>query len=255
MEIYYLFVFFIFGTCFGSFYNVVGNRLSLGESIIKPRSHCDNCGHVLGPLELIPIVSYIIQGGKCVKCHKHLSIEYPLYELLCGLMFAITYYIYGFNLSIIIPLTFLSLILIVLVSDLKYMIIPDEVLVTFIILLFIEQACLSGLTSALFGILYGTISMTIMYLIKRLGDFIFKKESMGGGDIKLMFIFGQMFGVPLSLITIIIAAFVGIPTIIITLLGKNNHEVPFGPLLGVGALIVMYTGLNMDLIYQLLSIH
>ena len=70
MELYYAITFFIFGTIFGSFYNVVGYRLPKGESILYPPSHCPNCNHRLGPLELIPIFSFFIQGRKCVSCHQ-----------------------------------------------------------------------------------------------------------------------------------------------------------------------------------------
>ena len=70
MDVYYIVVFFILGTILGSFYNVVGDRLPNNESIVKPRSHCPKCQHILTPLELIPIFSYILQGGKCKNCKE-----------------------------------------------------------------------------------------------------------------------------------------------------------------------------------------
>ena len=87
MEVYYCIVFFIFGTILGSFFNVVGYRLPRNESIIFPPSHCPNCNHRLKMGELIPIFSYIIQGGKCRNCHKHIPLYYPIFESLCGLSF------------------------------------------------------------------------------------------------------------------------------------------------------------------------
>ena len=92
----YIFLF-IVGIIFGSFYNVVADRLPNNESIIKPRSHCPNCNHVLKWYELIPLISFIIQRGKCRKCYYKMSIWYFLSELLTGLLFCLSYYLFGFS--------------------------------------------------------------------------------------------------------------------------------------------------------------
>ena len=104
MEIYYYILFFIFGLCFGSFYNVLALRLPKGESIIKPKSHCPKCLHTLKWYELIPIISFIIQKGKCKNCHTKLSFFYPFTELVTGLLFVISYYSFGFSYDLIIAL-------------------------------------------------------------------------------------------------------------------------------------------------------
>ena len=85
---------FIIGAVLGSFYMVVGDRLSNNESIVVPRSHCSKCNHILSWYELIPIVSYIIQRGKCKNCHTKLSISYMLIEILSGILFALSYCLY-----------------------------------------------------------------------------------------------------------------------------------------------------------------
>ena len=95
-------LFFALGTIFGSFYNVVAYRLPKGESIIYPSSHCPNCNHQLKPLELIPILSYILQKGKCINCKSKISIFYPISEIICGLLFMICYLSFGFSLELII---------------------------------------------------------------------------------------------------------------------------------------------------------
>ena len=112
MELYYSIIMFVFGTIFGSFYNVVGDRLPNNESIIKPGSHCPKCGHFLKPLELIPILSYLFQGGKCKNCGKKIPIFYPMFELITGLLFLLTYIIFGISIDTVIGLIFVSLILI-----------------------------------------------------------------------------------------------------------------------------------------------
>ena len=87
MVLYLFLSFFMIGTIFGSFYYVVAYRIPKGESIVSPPSHCPNCNHRLGPLELIPIFSYLFQLGRCKSCKCKISIFYPLYEILCGLLF------------------------------------------------------------------------------------------------------------------------------------------------------------------------
>ena len=101
----YLICFFLLGTVFGSFYNVLGFRIPRNESIIKPSSHCERCGHELKWYELIPIFSFIFLHGRCHNCKEKLSILYPLTELFCGILFALSYYSFGFSLELIISLT------------------------------------------------------------------------------------------------------------------------------------------------------
>ena len=123
MEIYYIIVFFIIGTIFGSFFNVVGYRLPKGKSIVFPPSHCPNCNNKLTPKELIPIISYIIQKGKCTHCKTKIPCFYVIFELITGILFALIYLVYGLTPEIIIPLTFISMLIIITISDYNYMII------------------------------------------------------------------------------------------------------------------------------------
>ena len=128
MEIYLLIIFFIFGAIFGSFYNVVGWRLPKGESIIYPPSHCPNCNHQLKILDLIPVFSFILQRGKCRYCKNKIAWYYPVFEFLCGIVFMLCYLVFGITPELLKALTFVSMLIIIMVSDFNYMIIPDEVL-------------------------------------------------------------------------------------------------------------------------------
>jgi leader peptidase (prepilin peptidase)/N-methyltransferase len=247
-------MFFILGTAMGSFYMVVGDRLPRDKSIINPPSCCDSCNKKLTFIELIPIVSYLIQGGKCRNCKSKIPITVLLYEILSGLVFAFNYYKYGLSSEIIIPLIFSSLILIILVSDLKYMIINDEVIVTSIILIFLTKLVLFGLEIAIYALLEGFISLLIMWMIKLFGDFMFKKESMGGGDIKLLFVFGLTLGIEGAILSIFIGSFIGLPISIIVLNKLKNREIPFGPFLGIGALLVMYYDITIHTILKLIYV-
>lgn len=240
-------LFFIFGLIFGSFYNVVASRITNGESIVFPPSHCGNCNHRLKTYELIPVFSYIFQKGKCKNCGIKLSIIYPLSELATGILFTIAFLIFGFSYETIIAITFISMLVIIILSDIHYMIIEDSVLLFFAIALLLEKYLIYGFDNFKTALLGGVLSFLMMYTVKIVGDFCFKKESLGGGDIKLMFVIGLMIGLDMSIISIVIASFLALPICLIYL-KSENHEIPFGPFLGLGALIIYLGNLNMDMI-------
>jgi leader peptidase (prepilin peptidase)/N-methyltransferase len=249
MELYYTIIFFFFGCIFGSFYNVVGYRLPKNESLCHPASHCPKCNHKLSPLELIPILSYIIQKGKCRNCKAKISMFYPIFEFLTGVAFALSYIIFGFSCSLLIALLFISMILIIIISDYLYLIIPDEILIIFGSLLWITIIISEGIKTGLLSLLEGFIAFSIMYLLKLLGDFMFKKESMGGGDIKLMFIIGMVIGYKMAIINIFLASIIGLPIAFIVMLKKKEHIIPFGPFLGIASIIILLSHIQfMDII-------
>lgn len=253
MELYYAITFFIFGTIFGSFFNVVGYRIPKGESILYPPSHCTNCNHRLGPLELIPIISFLIQGRKCKNCHQKISWFYPIFEFSCGVLFAIAFLIFGFSMDLVIALTFISMISIIVLSDYEYMIIPDSVLIFFGSAFIIEFLIKDGWKLTLGHILEGVIAFFIMWGIKKLGDFLFKRESMGGGDIKLMFVFGLVLGAPLAIVSIFLGSVIGLPISIVLVHKNSNHEIPFGPFLSAGALILLLAQVDFPTIISALE--
>lgn len=246
MEFYYIIFNFIVGIVCGSFFNVVGYRVPKEESIVFPASHCPNCGHKLGPLELIPIISYIFLGGKCKECKKKISLIYPIFELLTGLMFALSAYLFGFSINHIIAITVVSVLLIIIISDIRYLIIPDEVLLIGTILVLLEKIILGGWRLGLDTLINGIFAFLIMYMVKIIGDFMFKKESMGGGDIKLLFFFGLFLGWELSLISIFIASFIGLPISLYILLKNKSHIIPFGPFLSIAAIILLFSQININ---------
>lgn len=251
MDVVYFILFFIFGTIFGSFYNVIGYRLPKGESIIYPASHCPNCGHKLGTLELIPILSFLIQKGRCKHCQNKISAFYMVFEFLTGLLFGIAYLCFGFSLELIIALTFISLLIIIVVSDYNYMIISDSVLIFFSILLGGEILIIYGPDKFIGRLISAILAFLTMFFIKKIGDFMFKKESMGGGDIKLMFIFGLVLGYPMTILSIFLGSLVGFPISLIMLKKNMDHIIPFGPFLAIGGIIILLLQLNFEMILKL----
>lgn len=238
IKIIYTMLFFVLGTIMGSFYNVVGYRLPKGMSLIKPDSHCPNCNHKLNFMELIPVVSYIIQWGKCKHCRKKIAIFYPIFEFLTGVLFAVSYLIFGLSNELLVALTFVSTILVVIISDLKYLIIPDEVLLFSGVMLIIER--LIGKAELFPLVLDVLIPFVFLLLIKLIGDFMFKKESLGGGDIKLMVIFGIVIGWENCILVVVLGSIIALPISLIVLMLKKTNIIPFGPFLSMAALIIYY---------------
>ena len=251
----YLFCIFflLLGMILGSFYNVVGWRLPKGESIIYPPSHCPNCNHQLKILDLIPVFSFILQKGKCRYCKNKIAWYYPVFEFLCGVIFMLCYLVFGITPELLKALTFVSMLIIIMVSDFNYMIIPDEVLLFFGCLLALEIGIIDGYKVLISSLINGLIAFAVMYLLKTLGDFMFKKESMGGGDIKLMFIFGLVLGAPLAIISIFIGSLVGLPISLILLSKNSEHIVPFGPYLSIGAIIILLLNIDFNTLINFLS--
>lgn len=230
----YLFIFLI-GSILTSFYMVVATRIPNNESIVKPRSHCDNCNHTLAWYELIPILSYFIERGKCPKCNIKISISYPLMEAIGGMLFLICYMKFNICYEFFISIILSSLLIIIIITDFKYFIILDSVLL------------FSELLIIILGIIYqhniltifisGLVMFLVMYMIKLIGDFTFKRESLGGGDIKLMFVLGSVLGIKLSVISIVLASFIAFFYALYSLYILKKEEIPFGPFLVLGALI------------------
>lgn len=237
MSLYYSIFFFIIGTYLGSLYCVIGYRLPINSPIIYPSLNC-KCNK-LNLIGLLPIINYFILKGKCNTCKNNLSILNPIIELVSGILFLISYLIFGVNIQCLFVITFISMLLIIIVSDYKYMIICDEVLIIFGILLLIEIYFIGGISGLIFALMSAFISFTVMLLIKLIGDFLFKKESMGGGDIKLLFIFGLVLGIPMSLFSIFLASLIALPISVIMIKKNSSHEIPFGPFLSTAAIILL----------------
>lgn len=244
MENFYLIIFFIFGAIMGSFYHVIATRLSKGESIVKPASHCEKCNHELKWYELIPIISYLIQGGKCRNCKTKLPISYFLMEICTGILFAVCYHVFDISLELIVALVFVSSLIIIIISDIEYMIILDEVLIFAILAIIIVDIIDIGMYETSLNIIAGMGAFVTMLLIKKLGDIIFKQESLGGGDIKLMFLVGLVIGYPMAVCNIFFATFIAFPIALFLLITKKDNIIPFGPFLSMSAIILYIWGLT-----------
>lgn len=237
---------FVLGAILGSFYNVVGLRLPAGESIAHPGSHCPNCQKKLAWSELIPFFSYLMQKGKCRKCHTRISPIYPFFEGLTAVLFTISPLLVGWSKELPIALALISLLIIITVSDLKAMIIPNKVLIVFLVI-FIGLRIIEPLTPWWDSLLGAGVGFTILLLLA-----LVSKGGMGGGDIKLFGVIGIVLGLTGALMTLFIASLAGALVGGIRLLKKTatrKTPIPFGPFIAVGAIISYFYGYTIFIWY------
>ena len=230
----------VLGAVFGSFINCMAWRIVRNKSVIKGRSRCSACGHTLSVLDLIPIFSYIFLRGKCRYCKEKLSSRYMLTEILLSLVFVSIMWRYDVS---FLALRYLGLSCILLglsLIDLETYEIPDKFILAGIIwwmvtIPFVESSMSEQLKSGLAGGI--ALGGGILFL-SLLMDKILKKESMGGGDIKLFFMLGLYTGPVFGLLNVILSCFTGL--LLIVFLKKN--KIPFGPAIAAATWITLIWG-------------
>ena len=253
MEILIGIIVFIYGSIFGSFFNVVGYRLPKNISLLKPKgSFCPKCKHELKWYELIPIFSFLIQKGRCRSCGKKIEIFYPLIELTTAILFVISYILFGFGIKFVIAIFLSSYFVIVIVSDFKYMVIPDEVTIFFTFAILFAYLIAYGPLRTLDYFLAGSLLFALVFVFMKITSYIFKKESLGGGDIKLEFVVGMILGFINGMFSIFIGSVIALPIALINQKKNDTNIIAFGPFLLLGALIVYLFNLDvMDVIKEL----
>lgn len=250
MNGFYLIIFFLFGLFMGSFYTVVGLRLPKKENFITNRSHCDFCNHSLSMLDMVPIFSYLFLKGKCRYCGKKISTLSTYMEFFTGVLFALAYYVFGFSYETCIALGVVSMFVILTVSDISYLEIPDEVLIFFIGYFLLFLILQNGIIEVCMSIISGLFLFLIMYLIMLIGNFLFKKESLGGGDIKMMFLFGLLLTPLLGIISIFFASILALPFSFLVLTNKKDHIIPFGPFLLLSLMFLYFTQIDVSTVFN-----
>lgn len=222
----------------GSFINVVVDRLIHKESL-SGRSHCDYCKKTLQPRDLVPVFSYLFLKGKCRLCHKKLSVQYPLVELLTGLWFILVVLLspQADLVHIILYWGIVSSAWVIFLSDLKYQLISDSVQLSLCIFtLFLKLVDGATLFSLGFDIIAGILVALPIGLIY----FVSHERAMGLGDVILAFLIGFLYGIGKGLIALyfgfIFGAIVGV-ILIIAQRKKLKSTISFGPFLVMGMLV------------------
>ncbi|OGE74074.1 MAG: hypothetical protein A3I07_01335 [Candidatus Doudnabacteria bacterium RIFCSPLOWO2_02_FULL_42_9] len=245
---------FVFGLIVGSFLNAVIFRLHSSESIIRGRSHCVHCKHELSPMDLIPVVSFMILSGKCRYCHKKISWQYPLVELVTGLVFVLLALSSDFRLltsEFWYLLTVICFLIIIAVFDFKHFLILDVVIYPALILATIYNLSTGFFVEGIIGALVISGFFAAQY-------FVSKGRWIGFGDVKLGLLLGSIFGLKLGLVMLLLAYFMGAIVgvgLLITGRKKLSSELPFGVFLSISAILIMLYGQDLaDWYYNLLGL-
>ncbi len=235
---------FVFGAVVGSFLNVCICRLPSGESLVFPASRCPLCGFRIPPYDNIPLISYLLLGGRCRSCKARISPLYPAVELINGLLALFLFMKYGLSLTCLFLFIFCSALVVITFIDLEHRIIPDVISLPGIVVGFASSFFLGwlGWQHSLIGIVVGGGSL---FLVASGYQLVTKKEGMGGGDIKLLAMMGAFLGwraIPFIIFTSsLVGSVVGIA---IMLAQKKDAKlaIPFGPFLAFGAILYVFFG-------------
>ncbi len=261
---------FLVGASFGSFLNVCISRWPEGLSVVKPRSRCPKCGHEIKASENIPILSWLLLRGRCSGCGERISIQYPIVELLVGLIWLAAYFHFGLSFTAFRIAVFATVMLGIAITDAKHFLIPDGftvfglffvLLTSFVALYLGESEPFAGPWDAILGMCVGAGAISI---VGWLGEVWLKRPAMGFGDVTLMAVVGAAVGPVRSLLTIFIAAVLA-PIVLLGIVyplsarglatdmgqtelaleaggGWRKRELPFGVFLAPAALIALLHG-------------
>lgn len=236
---------FIFGVVLGSFYNVVIYRVPLEKSIAKGRSMCPSCGHTLTAIELIPVLSILIQGFKCRSCKQPISPRYLIVELMTGLIWLLSYVILQDQgpWMVVSACLLSSMAIIVAYIDYDTQYISDSVLLVFLLLrLAVIYMTGESYLTALWSMLTGAAIYGVIYYAALA---YYKKEAFGMGDIFYLAVLGAWFD-PLDTALIALGSFF-VAGLILLVLGlfkkfRRHQEIPFGPAMSIMAVIMYHWG-------------
>jgi leader peptidase (prepilin peptidase) / N-methyltransferase len=260
----------IFGALIGSFLNVVIHRVPREESIVFPNSRCPSCGAVIAFYDNIPILSYLVLGGKCRGCKKHISARYPFVELLTALLFIAVAWHDGISWALPFNLVFSAALLALVFIDAEHMILPNVITYPGIAFAVVARIALPYLTGTLHfddlpSLTQGALSTSPVWVVSLVGAFLgaligggslwlmgwtWEKlrgiEAMGLGDVKMMFMVGAYLGWRLTILNIFVGVLSGsiIGIALMARQGKKDMQMllPFGVFLGIGGIAALLVG-------------
>lgn len=233
----------ILGLAVGSFLNVCIHRLPRKASIVQPPSSCPSCGYVLRWLDNIPVVSYLMLGGRCRKCRTPISIRYPIVEILTMAIFILHYVVFGADVILVPRLLFACILIVLFAIDLEHHLLPNVITIPGIVVgLAFSTMLPPGLLDALIGTVLGG---GILWLI---GEAYYRYsgvEGMGGGDVKMLAMIGAFLGWKLVILTLVFSSFAGalVGLLVIAIRrGGMKYALPYGTFLSLAALVASLFG-------------
>ncbi len=232
---------FLFGAIIGSFLNVCIHRLPGRESIIWPASRCPACQQPIAVYDNIPLASFLWLRGRCRACGARISLRYPVIEFINGAGYSLLLWQFGPGWPAVIYAALFSALLVVTAIDLEHQIIPDVITLPGLGLGLLSASTVLpvGFWNSLAGILVGG---GLLWILAWLSPYLFGKEGMGGGDIKLLAMIGAFLGWRPVLLTVMVGAVVG-SVVGVGLIGlkvlRRDEYIPFGPFLALGAVVAL----------------
>ena len=245
---------FVFGLLIGSFLNVVIYRLPRKESIVVPNSHCPNCDMAIKFYDNVPVLSYLILGGRCRGCRVRISPIYPAVELLVAILYLMVYLKDGRSTALAGDILFVSFIVPLVFIDLEHQLLLDSLtypgLALMVIMRMLSPEMVIGFPDSRFGSLLGSALGAAagggsLWLVGKAYYLVRKDEGMGLGDVKMMLMVGAYLGWQRTVLTIFLASLLGslIGIGIIVVYGGNmKTKIPFGVFLGLAAVIALFGG-------------
>jgi len=233
----------LLGLAVGSFLNVCIHRLPRNQSLNSPPSRCPSCEYRLRWFDNIPVLSYVLLGGRCRKCRAPISIRYPVVELITMALFIIHGVVFGWSALLVPRLVFACAMVVLFAIDLEHQLLPNVITLPGIVVGVIASAVLPpGIVDALIGVLIGG---GVLWLI---GEAYFRysgQEGMGGGDVKMLAMIGAFLGWKLVLVTLVLSSIAGSLiglAVIAFRKGGMKYALPYGTFLALGALVASLAG-------------
>jgi leader peptidase (prepilin peptidase) / N-methyltransferase len=243
LEAYQLAILALLGLAVGSFLNVCIHRLPRDQSLNSPPSRCPSCEYRLRWFDNVPVLSYVLLGGRCRKCRTRISIRYPLVELITMVLFLVHGAVFGWSALLVPRLAFACAMVVLFAIDLEHQLLPNVITLPGIVVGLIASAVLPpGIVDALIGVLIGG---GVLWLI---GEAYFRysgHEGMGGGDVKMLAMIGAFLGWKLVLVTLVLSSIAGsaIGLLVIAIRkGGMKYALPYGTFLALGALVASLAG-------------
>jgi leader peptidase (prepilin peptidase)/N-methyltransferase len=235
------------GLVIGSFLNVCIHRLPKEQSIVHPPSSCPTCGILIRWYDNIPLIGFMLLGGRCRECHGRIAWRYPVVELLTGVLFILTVWRFGFGVRPVLLLIFICGLIVVTWIDLDHEIIPHAVTLPGIIL-GVAGSLITRDPSPWDAASGALVGAGLVYLVAVFAEVAFQKESMGGGDVNLLAMIGAFLGWRLMLFAffsaVVSGACLSLGLIAAGVLTRKDR-IPFGPFLAFGALVALFVGNEM----------
>ena len=250
-------VVFIVGSIVGSFLNVCIVRMPREESVIFPASHCPKCNTTIQWFDNIPLISYMFLLGSCRQCKEKFSIRYFFVELLTAFAFVGFYQYYGLSWEMLAYVFMASCFIVTIFVDFAHRIIPDEITVGGMCFGLLFSLMIPSLQNVVgpsdnfwllpiqslgWSLVGAFVGGGVMYLMGLLGDVLFKKETMGGGDIKLMAMIGAFLGWKYALLTFFLSPFLGSAFGLVEKVRTGDTTMAYGPFIVIAALVSLFYG-------------